>query len=192
MTEKARADALAAVASATLAGSLPVTPQVEAAGGSGAALPAGPLATEYVQYGETPFAGVRLDRLRAIAATLEAQDFKGNIRIESFVGDFCLTGNAGRRIRGGRVRASPRRNATWSAIRSTTRSRRRSGNRSTSPTSRACCASAPAGAIEVEIVNAGRQQPVAYPAQEERTTAGDWNVVAAQNNRVEFHLVPAA
>jgi hypothetical protein len=48
------------------------------------------------------------------------------------------------------------------------------------------------GRIEVEIVNGGRQQPVAYPAQEDRTTAGDWNVVAAQNNRVEFHIVPSA
>ena len=38
----------------------------------------------------------------------------------------------------------PRRSATWSAIRSTTRCRRRSGSRSTSPTSPRRCAGAPA------------------------------------------------
>jgi len=48
------------------------------------------------------------------------------------------------------------------------------------------------GAIVIEIVNAGRRKPVEYPAQDERTTAGDWNVIAAQNNRVEFHVVPGA
>ena len=47
-------------------------------------------------------------------------------------------------------------------------------------------------AVRVEIVNAGRRQPLAYPAQDEKTTAGTWNVIAAQNNRVEFHLVPSA
>ena len=31
-----------------------------------------------------------------------------------------------------------------------------------------------AGAIRVEVVNAGRTQPVAYPEQGEKTTAGAW------------------
>jgi hypothetical protein len=48
------------------------------------------------------------------------------------------------------------------------------------------------GAIRVEVVNVGRRQPIAYPEQGDKATAGAWNVVAAQNNRVEFHLVPAA
>jgi hypothetical protein len=47
------------------------------------------------------------------------------------------------------------------------------------------------GAITVETVHAGRRSPVGYPEQSERSTAGEWNSVAAQNNRVEFHLVPA-
>jgi CheY-like chemotaxis protein len=188
LTEKARADALAAVASATMAGSLPITPQVEAAGGSGGPA-AGPLATEYVQYGDTPFAGVRLDRLRAIAATLEAQDFQGKIRIVSFVGDFCLSGNAtdGFAVADAGLAAqkcdlvgNPFDDSLSQAQRQSVdfanfagMLRKRTGGR-----------------IEVEIVNGGRQQPVAYPVQEDRTSAGDWNVVAAQNNRVEFHILP--
>ena len=91
-TDKARADALGAAASATLAGPLPATPGLlRCTPGA----PAGPIATEYVQYGEVPFAGSRLERLRVIATTLEGQGFKGRIRIEAFVGDFCLTGNVG-------------------------------------------------------------------------------------------------
>ena len=46
------------------------------------------------------------------------------------------------------------------------------------------------GAITVEIVNAGRRNPVGYPEQGENSTAGDWNAVAAQNNRVEFRAGP--
>ena len=48
------------------------------------------------------------------------------------------------------------------------------------------------GNIRVEVVHAGRREPIAYPAQDEKTTASTWNVIAAQNNRVEFHLVPGA
>ena len=33
---------------------------------------------------------------------------------------------------------------------------------------------------------------IAYPEQGDKATASAWNVVAAQNNRVEFHLVPTA
>ena len=47
------------------------------------------------------------------------------------------------------------------------------------------------GAITVEIENAGRSDPLAYPEQGEGSTAGEWNLVAAQNNRVEFRLEPA-
>ena len=46
------------------------------------------------------------------------------------------------------------------------------------------------GAITIEVANAGRSRPVAYPTQGERSTAGDWNAVAAQNNRVEFRVEP--
>ena len=48
------------------------------------------------------------------------------------------------------------------------------------------------GAIRVDVVNAGRRQPVTYPEQDEKTTAASWNAAAAKNNRVEFHLQPGA
>jgi hypothetical protein len=48
------------------------------------------------------------------------------------------------------------------------------------------------GAIRVEVVNAGRREPLAYPGQDDKTTAAAWNAVAARNNRVEFSVVPGA
>jgi hypothetical protein len=42
------------------------------------------------------------------------------------------------------------------------------------------------GAISVEVESGGRTSPIEYPEQREDTTAGEWNRIAALNNRVEF------
>ena len=159
--------------------------------GEALAPPAGPLAVEYVPYGETPFAQARLERLRGLAATLESQRFAGRIVVESFVGDFCLTGNVGEGFAladaamlaqkcdlvgnpfDDALPMAQRQSVAFANFAATLRQRT-------------------GGAISVEIVNAGRRSPVEYPEQTESTTAGDWNMVAAQNNRVEFRLVPGA
>jgi CheY-like chemotaxis protein len=159
--------------------------------GESLAPPAGPLAVEYVPYGETPFANARLERLRGLAATLESQRFSGRIIVESFVGDFCLTGNTGEgyaladagmlaqkcELVGNpfddSLSLAQRQSVDFANFAATLRQRT-------------------GGAISVEIVNAGRRSPIAYPEQTEDGTAGDWNTVAAQNNRVEFRLVPGA
>jgi hypothetical protein len=171
---------------------LPATPAGgTAVGAQVAGSPPGPVATEYVPYGETPFAGRRLERLRALAATLESQGFRGRIRLESYVGDFCLTGNAGDgfAVADGALVSqkcdlvgnpfddglsiAQRQDVDFANF--VAMLRRRTD-----------------GAIEVDLVSAGRRQPVEYPEQGESTTAGAWNVVAAQNNRVEFHVLPSA
>ncbi len=171
--------------------SRPVTADVPIAGSPGIepGPPSGPLAVEYVPYGETPLANGRLERLRGIAATLEGQRYQGHIVVESFVGDFCLSGNAGE----GFVVADPGLLAQKCDL---------VGNPfedSLSPAQRqsvdfanfvASLRQRTAGAIVVETVNAGRRSPVEYPEQGESGTAGAWNDVAAQNNRVEFRLAP--
>ena len=190
-TERAKAAALvaAASASATMASTSPLA--AAPASGSLAGTAAGPIVTEYVPYGEAPLSGNRLERLRAITAALEAQQFRGRVRIESYVGDFCLSGSA---IEGFvpaetalaankcDVVGNPYDDSLSNAQRQSVdfanfvaTLRRRTG-----------------GSIQVEIVNGGRNRPITYPEQEERTTAGVWNTVAAQNNRVEFHILPAA
>jgi CheY-like chemotaxis protein len=150
----------------------------------------GPLAVEYVPYGEAPLANARLERLRMVAATLEEQQFRGRIVVESFVGDFCLTGNAADGF-------------TVAEITLPTQKCDLVGNPyedALSPAQRQSVAFAnfalllaqrTAGAITIETVTAGRRNPIEYPEQREGSTAGEWNAVAAQNNRVEFHVVPA-
>jgi hypothetical protein len=144
-----------------------------------------------VPYGEAPLSGNRLERLRALAAALEAQQFKGRVRIETYVGDFCLSGGANEGFAPAETTlpankcdavGNPYDDSLSNAQRQSVdfanfvaTLRRRTG-----------------GSIQVDVVNGGRNKPLAYPDQEEKTTAGVWNTVAAQNNRVEFHILPAA
>jgi hypothetical protein len=182
---------LASAEAAALAAAAPVgDSEGSDAGTVGSSPPSGPLAVEYVPYGETPLAEARLDRLRGLAATLEAQGFRGSIVVESYVGDFCLTGGAGEGFAVAdaalpsqecdlvgnpfedAISPAQRQSVDFANFAATLR--RRTG-----------------GAIVVEAVSAGRRNPVEYPEQREGSTAGEWNAVAAQNNRVEFRLVPA-
>jgi CheY-like chemotaxis protein len=189
--ERAKSAAMiaAAAASATVASN---PSPAGAPGGGGVGGPdAGPIATEYVPYGEAPLAGSRLERLRALASMLEAQQFKGRIRVESYVGDFCLGGNASEGFSPAdaslpatkcdlvgnpfddSLSMAQRQSVDFANFAATLR--RRTG-----------------GDLQIEVVNGGRSQPVAYPEQDEKTTAGSWNMVAARNNRVEFHVLPAS
>jgi CheY-like chemotaxis protein len=151
---------------------------------------ADPVAVEYVPYGEAPLAGARLERLRELAASLESGEFRGRIVVETFTGDFCLSGSVAEGF-GPAAATLPTKNCDLV------------GNPfddGLSPAQRQSVAFAnfsatlrqrTAGGIVVETANAGRRSPVMYPEQGEGSTAGEWNAVAAQNNRVEFRLVPA-
>jgi CheY-like chemotaxis protein len=156
----------------------------------GSSPPSGPFAVEYVPYGETPLAEGRLDRLRGLAATLEAQGFRGSIVVESYIGDFCLTGSAGDGFAVADA-ALPSQdcdlvgNPFEDAISPAQRQSVDFANFAATLRQRT------SGAIVVDTVSAGRRSPVEYPEQREGSTAGEWNAVAAQNNRVEFRLVPA-
>jgi len=186
-TAVAQAAAAASAVAAMPGEALPGVAAIDGRGGP----PSGPIATEYVTYGETPLANARLDRLRGLAATLEAQRFRGRIRIESFVGDFCLTGNSGEGYSVAdtdmplqkcdlvgnpfedALSAAQHQSVDFANFAATLRQRT-------------------GGAISVDVVNAGRRSQQVYPEQGERTTAGEWNTIAAQNNRVEFRVIPAA
>jgi hypothetical protein len=152
----------------------------------GPAQPAGPLAVEYVPYGETPLAGARLERLRTLAGALEAQGFRGRIVAESFVGDFCLDGtSAGEAF----TVAAPMTllqkcalmgNPFDDALSNAQRQSVAFANFAATLKQRT------GGAIEIAVENGGRTSPIEYPEQREDTTAGEWNRIAALNNRVEF------
>ena len=133
----------------------------------------------------------RLDRLRGLAATLEAQGFRGSIVVESYIGDFCLTGSAGEGFAVADAALPSQRcdlvgNPFEDAISPAQRQSVDFANFAATLRQRT------GGAIVVDAVSAGRRNPVEYPEQREGSTAGEWNAVAAQNNRVEFRLVPAS
>ena len=119
---------------------------------------AGTTVTEYVPYGEAPLAGTRLDRLRAMAGTLEAQQFRGRIRVESFVGDFCLAGSAteGFAIAGVDLAVSKCDFVGNPFDDSLSPAQRQSLDFANFA---AMLRQRTAGAIRVEVVNAGRTQP---------------------------------
>ena len=142
---------------------------------------------EPVPYGEIPFDRTRLDVLRDVLAKLEAQGFHGVVKITSTAGVFCLSGNAS----DGYVPANPGTPAAKCDL---------VGNPfedSLSAQQRQSLAFAnlvagvrqrSGGAISVVVESAGsvRGATAAYPARSDTLTAGEWNRVAAANNRVEF------
>jgi CheY-like chemotaxis protein len=141
---------------------------------------------EPVPYGEIPFDRARLDVLKDLLAKLQAQSFRGVVKITSQAGVFCLSGNPadGFTPAGASVPASkcdlfgnPFEDSLTGQQRQSLAFanliagiRQRTGS-----------------AITVAIENAGSAHPsTPYPARADSLTAGEWNRVAAANNRVEF------
>ena len=146
---------------------------------------------EPVPFGETPLAGARLERVSALLTRLSIQGFHGTVQIRSIPGRFCtLTGSGGTPVlaseatlyskceqvgnpRDDNASASQRQSVAFANMVST--ARQNSG-----------------GKIDVQI-NAGSSDETLtpYPAVSDTLTAGEWNHVAAANNRVEVHWQPA-
>ena len=153
--------------------------------------PPSPVRVENVPYGEMPLDRGRLDTLRELLSRLESQGAHGVVKIKSFAGLFCLAGNAtdgyvpaaeGLSITKCDLIGNPAEESSFAQQRQSLAFanliagiRQRTG-----------------GAITVAIetgTNAGRPAN-AYPARSESLTAGEWNKVAAANNRVEFQFEP--
>ena len=147
--------------------------------------------TEPVPYGEIPFDRSRLDALRDFLSKLEAQGFRGVVKITSAAGLFCLTGNGS----DGFVPANAAMligkcdlvgNPFEESLTGQQRQSLAFANLMASVRQRS------AGTITLTIENAGSTRPVApYPLRNESVTAGEWNRAAAANNRVEFSADPA-
>jgi hypothetical protein len=145
---------------------------------------------ESVPYGEVPLAGPRLDKFRNLVERLRSNGFKGKVRVDSYVGDFCLAGNPSEGFLPAQDDLPSRRcdlvgNPFEDSLNPAQRQsvdfanyvatlRRAAGN-----------------SMQVELNFAGRKPSVPYPTVSDRVTAGDWNRAGARNNRVEFTQVPA-
>jgi CheY-like chemotaxis protein len=187
---KADAAAAAAVAARETASRAELVAPAEGAPAAGPASSGGPTAVELVPYGETPLAGTRLERLRDLAAMLESQGFRGRIVAETFIGDFCLSGSVAEGFQPAEATLPTKRcdlvgNPYEDGLSPAQRQSVAFANFAATLRQRT------GGAIVVETASAGRRSPVMYPDQGESSTAAEWNAVAAQNNRVEFRLVPA-
>lgn len=152
-------------------------------------------AAEY-RYGEIPLAGKRLALLEGLVAQLAAANYRGKIRIESHVGEFCLT-----------ELPSDSLGVIWSAAPGELQISACSAIGQSIPQSLEMSArqdsafkqfvdTSPllaAVGIDVEVIAFGASSPIAeYPDIDTLPTAAEWNRVAQQNNRVQFVLFPAA
>ena len=154
--------------------------------------PAAAARIEPVPYGEIPFARSRLEVLRDFLAKLEAQGFRGAVRITSAAGLFCLNGNptdgfapAAAALPAAKcdlvgnpfddsLTVQQRQSVDFANLVASVRQRSQ-------------------GAISVVIENASGARPATpYPQRSETLTAGEWNRAAAFNNRVEFAAEAAA
>jgi hypothetical protein len=139
-----------------------------------------------VPYGELPLAGARTQHLHALLDRLQAEGFHGKLRVSSFAGDFCLTGNAINGYKLAQDELAARRcdligNPFDDGLTAVQRQ---------SPEFASAIASVNSK-MRVEVFTEGRKPAVAYPLHSDKLTAGEWNRIAARNNRVELTAVAA-
>jgi CheY-like chemotaxis protein len=141
---------------------------------------------EPVPYGEIAFDRSRLDVLRDVLTKLEAQAFHGVVKISSSAGLFCLSGNA----TDGYVPAAPTLPINRCDMIGNPLDEALSGQQRQSLAFANLVAGLrqrTAGAITVALESTGTTHAgTPYPTRTESLTAGEWNRVAAANNRVEF------
>jgi CheY-like chemotaxis protein len=157
-----------------------------AAGGGG--LPR----SEPVPYGELPFDHSRVDVLRDLLGKLEAQGFRGVVKVTSSPGIFCLTGNAA----DGFAPAAASLPLSKCDLVGNPFEDSLSGQQRQSLSFANLVAGVrqrTAGAINVvtEIAPA-LHAAVPYPPHSDALTAGEWNRAASANNRVEYTVEPAS
>ncbi len=143
---------------------------------------------EPVPFGETPLAGARLERVSTLLGRLKAEGFRGVVQIRSIPGRFCtVTGPAGVSVLASDAMPYSRCDQVGAATREDygSPSQRQSvGFANMLSTARGNSG----GKIEIQV-NAGSPDEVLtpYPPVSDSLTAGEWNRVAAANNRVEVH-----
>jgi CheY-like chemotaxis protein len=143
---------------------------------------------ELVPYGEIAFDRSRLEVLRELLTKLEAQGFHGVVKIASSAGLYCLSGNATDGYAPAAATVLMSRcdlvgNPLDEALSGQQRQSLAFANLVAGVRQRT------AGAITVALESNGSAHPATpYPARSETLTAGEWNKVAAANNRVEFNV----
>jgi CheY-like chemotaxis protein len=145
--------------------------------------------SEMVPYGEAPLSGARLDRLRELLNQLRASGFRGKVKVATFVGEFCLTGNG---IEGYSIATDDLPMKRCDLVGNPFEDSLPSAQRQSLAFANLLSSLRQDGGLTVEVAHEGRRPSVPYPTADQlaNITAGEWNRIAAQNNRVEFATVP--
>ena len=155
-----------------------------------ASVPAARIETERVPYGEVPLSGARLDKLRDLVEGMRSEQIRGTLRVETFMGDFCLTGSPATSYAPADDEVLASRcdvvgNPFGDALTVQQRQSVAFANLVASVNSN------PADGIRVQVVDGAHKPVVAYPAPSPTLTAAAWNAVAERNQRVEFTMPTA-
>jgi CheY-like chemotaxis protein len=148
--------------------------------------------TLQVPYGEAPFAGARVVAVRDRILALQAAGFTGTVQIDSYVGDFCLSGSAVTGFTPARADLSIRR---CDVIGNPFEDSLKDGAHQSSEFTNMLSMVTRNGTLppQVKVSNSGHMPTLAYPSQtgpqSDALTAGEWNKIAALNNRVEITLL---
>ncbi len=147
--------------------------------------------SEPVPYGEAPLSGARLERMRDMITQLKAGGFRGTLKVATFVGEFCLVGNG---IEGYSMAADDLPASRCDLRGNPFDDGLSSAQRQSLPFANlvASLRQEKDEPLRVEVEHEGRKPMVPYPRGDQlaKVTAGDWNKIAAQNNRVEFAAQP--
>jgi CheY-like chemotaxis protein len=145
---------------------------------------------EVVPYGEAPLSGARLERLREMLSQLRDKGFRGKVKVATFVGEFCLTGNG---IEGYSMATDELPVKRCDLVGNPFEDSLPSAQRQSLAFANLLSSLRQDGGLTIEVAHEGRHPSVAYPSADQltRVTAGEWNRIAAQNNRVEFATQPA-
>lgn len=144
-------------------------------------------AQEY-PYGELPFSGDRLQRLQELVVQLKAAGFRGLIRLESHIGQFCL-------VRGGKngwQLPAPEVPLTECGMLGQSAERSQQLSTGESAAFKRFLNESPllSDDIRIEVIPRGASQPLLeYPGNAE-VSAGEWNRIAQRNQRVHIALIP--
>jgi hypothetical protein len=140
-------------------------------------------------YGEIPLGDERTAMLEQLVVQLRGIGFSGVVRLESHVGRFCEV----RTDIGGWALAPPGSSLAGCGglADNTPAAIAASGRQSVAFANSLAVLSDPDGDIRVEVEPYGSGEPaIPYPYQAAEVMAGDWNEVAALNNRVDVRLLP--
>jgi CheY-like chemotaxis protein len=172
-------EALQATSAAAAAAAVPGD---AASGGAG-----GNSTIEPVPYGETPLAGSRLERIQSLLSRLNTQGFRGVVEIRSIPGRFCMiTGPTANLVLASDLVAYAKCDQIGNP---------REDNGSVSQRQSVAFANMIAtarqnsgGKMDIQIGAGTADETITpYPPVSDGLMAGDWNRVAAANNRVEVH-----